>query len=98
MYLAKVFDLNTKVKNTLTLEQVSVDSGVPGIVPVIMFKLLLEVPEDINDVFDLDDLAPEVPEEPIRASEPQGERLGQDTPQAAQSEIDADTSTGDPDF
>ena len=102
MYLAKIFDLNTKVKNTLTLEQVSVDSGVPGIAPVIMFKLLLEVPEDISDVFDLDDLAPEIlGEDPIEASEPQDEGPSQDTAQATQAnqpEVDADTRTDDTDF
>lgn len=39
MYLSKLFSLDTGIKNTFTIERATVNSGVPGVEPVIMFKL-----------------------------------------------------------
>lgn len=39
MYLSKLFSLNTSIKNTFTVERATVNSGIPGVEPVIMFKL-----------------------------------------------------------
>ena len=85
IYLSKTFELNTSIKNTFVLERARVDSGVPGVEPIIMYKLIrqesLDQPQTSQgDQEPLMDRAPgehpSTDEPPVIEDQPQGDGLG----------------------
>lgn len=94
MYISKLFNLDNSIKNTFIVERATINSGIPGVEPVIMFKLLRASSHDTGQVTQQTpaDTAEELSGDTQQRSEPFAEHPVSDAAERSRREVAPDVS------